>query len=67
MKLTRREALIAAAVTGVGAAIAGPRFIAAAGASAGQLDPNTIPQFGNQLFIPPAMPMAAATKTYDRY
>ncbi len=67
MKLTRREALIAAAVTGAGAAIAGPRLIAAAGASAGQLDPNTIPQFGTQLFIPPAMPMAAATKTYDRY
>jgi spore coat protein A len=67
MKLTRREALIAAAVTGAGAAIAGPRIIAAAGASAGQLDPNTIPQFGTQLFIPPAMPMVASAKTYDRY
>jgi spore coat protein A len=67
MKLTRREALIAAAVTGTGAAIAGPRIIAAAGASAGQLNPNAIPQFGTQLFIPPAMPMAASAKTYDRY
>ena len=67
MKLTRREALIAAAVTGTGAAIVGPRIIAAAGASAGQLDPNTIPKFGTQLFIPPAMPTVASTKTYDRY
>src|SRR5450756_280307 len=67
MKLTRREALIAAAVTGAGAAIAGPRLIAAAGASAGQLDPNAIPQFGTQLFILPAMPTAASTKAYDRF
>jgi spore coat protein A len=67
MKLTRREALIAAAVTGAGAAIAGPRILAAAGATAGQLDPNTIPQFGTQLYIPPAMPMADRTKAYDHY
>ena len=67
MKLTRREALIAAAVTGAGAAIAGPRIIAASGASAGQLDPNAIPQFGTQLFILPAMPAAASTRTYDRF
>jgi spore coat protein A len=67
MKLTRREALIAAAVTGAGAAIAGPRIIAAAGASAGQLDPNTIPKFGTQLYIPPAMPALARTRSYDHY
>jgi spore coat protein A, manganese oxidase len=67
MKLTRREALIAAAVTGTGAAIAGPRIIAAAGASVGQLNPNAIPQFSTQLFILPAMPTAASTKTYDRF
>jgi bilirubin oxidase len=67
MRLTRREALIGAAVAGAGAAIAGPRLIAAAGATAGQLDPNNIPQFVTQLFIPPAMPTAATTKEYDRY
>ena len=67
MKLTRREALIGGAVLGAGAAIAGPRLLAAAGATVGQLDPNTIPQFVTQLHIPPAMPTAATSKTYDRY
>ncbi len=67
MRLTRREALIAAAVAGAGAAIAGPRVLAAAGASAGQLDPNSIPQFKTELYVPPAMPAAARTKTYDHY
>jgi spore coat protein A len=67
MKLTRREALIGGAVLGAGAAIAGPRLLAAAGATVGQLDPNTIPQFVTELHIPPAMPTAAATKAYDRY
>ena len=67
MKLTRREALIGGAVLGAGAAIAGPRLLAASGATVGQLDPNSIPQFVTELFIPPAMPTAATTKTYDRY
>src|SRR5580700_2280646 len=67
MKLTRREALIGAAVVGAGAAIAGPRLLAASGATVGQLDPNSIPQFVTELFIPPAMPAAATAKTYDRY
>jgi spore coat protein A len=67
MKLTRREALIAGAVVGAGAAIGGPRLLAASGATVGQLDPNGIPQFVTQLFIPPAMPTAATTKQYDRY
>ena len=63
MKLTRREALIGGAVLGAGAAIAGPRLLAASGATVGQLDPNSIPQFVTELFIPPAMPAAAVTKT----
>ncbi len=67
MKLTRREALIGGAVLGAGAAIAGPRLLAASGATVGQLDPNSIPQFVTELFIPPAMPAAAVTKQYDRY
>src|ERR1700722_13509655 len=67
MKLTRREALIAGAVVGAGAAIGGPRLLSASGATVGQLDPNGIPQFVTQLFIPPAMPTAATTKQYDRY
>ena len=67
MKLTRREALIGGAVVGAGAAIAGPRLLAASGATVGQLDPNSIPQFVTELFIPPAMPAAAVTKSYDRY
>jgi bilirubin oxidase len=67
MKLTRREALIGGAVLGAGAAIAGPRLLAASGATVGQLDPNSIPQFVTELWIPPAMPTAATTKTYDRY
>ena len=54
MKLTRREALIGGAVLGAGAAIAGPRLLAASGATVGQLDPNSIPQFVTELFIPPA-------------
>jgi spore coat protein A len=67
MKLTRREALVGGAVLGAGAAIAGPRLLAAAGATVGQLDPNSIPQFVTELWIPPAMPTAAVTKEYDRY
>ena len=66
MKLTRREALIGGAVVGAGAAIAGPRLLAASGATVGQLNPNTS-QFVTELFILPAMPAAAVTKGYDRY
>jgi spore coat protein A len=67
MKLTRREALIGGAVLGAGAAIAGPRLLAASGATVAQLDPLAIPKYVTQLFIPPAMPAQAVTRQFDRY
>ncbi len=67
MKLTRRQVLRAGMVAGAGAAIGVPQLIAASDASAGQLDPATIPQFVTQLFVLPAMPRSYVTSEYDQF
>jgi bilirubin oxidase len=66
--VTRRQALKAgAAVAVAGAALEVPLWLESRGASAAQLDATTIPQFGTQLYILPAMPTSSVSSSVDYY
>jgi len=66
--VSRRTAIKAGAtVAAAGAALELPLWLESKGASAAQLDATAIPQFGTQLYILPAMPMATQTSGYDGY
>jgi spore coat protein A, manganese oxidase len=68
MNLTRRQALRAGATVAVaGAAIEFPLWLEGRSANAAQLDPTTIPQFGTQLYILPAMPVSVVSSKIDGY
>ncbi|HEY0936690.1 MAG TPA: multicopper oxidase domain-containing protein [Trebonia sp.] len=68
ISLTRRNALRAGAtVAAAGAALELPLWLESRGASAAELDATTIPQFGTQLYILPAMPVTSASPSVDSY
>jgi bilirubin oxidase len=66
--VTRRQALKAGGiVAAAGAALELPLWLESRGASAAELDATTIPQFGTQLYILPAMPTSATSAGFDGY
>src|ERR1700722_7091439 len=68
LSMTRRQALRAGATVAVaGAALELPLWREGRSASAAQLDATTIPQFGTQLYVLPAMPASPVSSSIDAY
>jgi spore coat protein A len=66
--MTRRQAIRAGATVAVaGAALELPLWLESRGASAAQLDATTIPQFGTELYVLPAMPTSSVSSSVDAY